>query len=139
MENVAQIGTFGTMAARAAIRDVGRVLGLAIPRVNEIVAKVPDQLGITLKRALEESDELRKAYETDPEVRELLNLAQQIEGWRNVGTHAAAVVIADRPLTDYVPLGRVQGKEEIITQWSMGDVEVAARAAENGLSRPPAT
>ena len=126
LENVAQIGTFGTMAARAAIRDVGRVLGLAIPRVNEIVAKVPDQLGITLKRALEESDELRKAYETDPEVRELLNLAQQIEGLaRNVGTHAAAVVIADRPLTEYVPLGRVQGKEEIITQWSMGDVESA--------------
>ncbi len=123
-ENVAQIGTFGTMAARAAIRDVGRVLGLSIPRVNEVVAKVPKQLGITLAKALEQSDELKKAYDTDGEVRELLNLAMRIEGLaRNVGTHAAAVVIADRPLTDYVPLCHVQGKEEIITQWAMGDVE----------------
>ena len=127
MENVAQIGTFGTMAARAAIRDVGRVLGLPISRVNEVVSKVPDQLGITLKKALAESDELRQFYETDPEVRELLTLAQQIEGLaRNVGTHAAAVVIADRPLTEYCPLGRVPGKEDIITQWSMGDVENGA-------------
>ena len=115
------------MAARAAIRDVGRVLGLPISRVNEVVSKVPDQLGITLKKALAESDELRQFYETDPEVRELLTLAQQIEGLaRNVGTHAAAVVIADRPLTDYCPLGRVPGKEDIITQWSMNDVENGA-------------
>jgi len=127
LENVAQIGTFGTMAARAAIRDVGRVLGLPISRVNEVVSKVPDQLGITLKKALADSDELRQFYETDPEVRELLTLAQQIEGLaRNVGTHAAAVVIADRPLTEYCPLGRVPGKEDIITQWSMGDVENGA-------------
>jgi DNA polymerase-3 subunit alpha len=125
-DNVAQIGTFGTMAARAAIRDVGRALGLPIPRVSTVVAKVPDQLGITLHDALEKSDDLRKAYDTDPEVRELLELAMQVEGLaRNVGTHAAAVVIADRPLTEYVPLGRVQNKEEIITQWAMGDVEAA--------------
>ncbi len=125
-ENVAQIGTFGTMAARAAIRDVGRALGLSIPRVNQIVAMVPDQLGITLEKALEKSDDLHKAYENDREVRELLDFAMQIEGLaRNVGTHAAAVVIADKPLTEYVPLGRVQGKEEIITQWAMGDVELA--------------
>jgi len=124
--NVAQIGTFGTLAARAAIRDVGRALGMTIPRVDGVVAKVPDQLGITLKKALETSDELRKAHETDPEVRELLDLAMQIEGLaRNVGTHAAAVVIADRPLTDYVPLQHIQGKEEIITQWAMADVEGA--------------
>ncbi|HID77439.1 MAG TPA: DNA polymerase III subunit alpha, partial [Planctomycetaceae bacterium] len=125
-DNVAQIGTFGTMAARAAIRDVGRVLGLPISRVNEVVGKVPDQLGITIAMALERSDELRRAYESDPDVRELLKFAQQVEGLaRNVGTHAAAVVIADRPLTEYVPLGRVQGKEEVITQWAMGDVEAA--------------
>jgi len=126
VENVAQIGTFGTLAARAAIRDVGRALGLPIPRVDGVVAKVPEQLGITLKKALEKSDELRKVHETDPEVRELLDLAMQIEGLaRNVGTHAAAVVIADRPLTDYVPLQHIQGKEEIITQWAMADVEAA--------------
>ncbi|MHC4401789.1 MAG: DNA polymerase III subunit alpha [Planctomycetota bacterium] len=125
-ENVAQIGTFGTMAARAAIRDVGRVLNHPIPWVSNVVAKVPDQLGITLKGALEKSDDLKKEYDNDREVRELLNFAVEIEGLaRNVGTHAAAVVIADHPLTEYVPLGRVQGKEEIITQWSMGDVEKA--------------
>ena len=125
-ENVAQIGTFGTMAARAAIRDVGRALGLPIPRVSAVVAMVPDQLGITLAKALEKSEDLKKAYDTDGEIRELLDFAMQIEGLaRNVGTHAAAVVIADRPLTDYVPLGRVQNKEEIITQWAMADVENA--------------
>jgi len=125
-ENVAQIGTFGTLAARAAIRDVGRALGLPIPRVNGIVAMVPEQLGITLEKALEKSDDLKKAHDSDAEVRELLTLAIQVEGLaRNVGTHAAAVVIADRPLVEYLPLQRVQGKEEVITQWAMADVERA--------------
>ncbi len=125
-ENVAQIGTFGTLAARAAIRDVGRALGLPIPRVDAIVALVPEELGITLKKALEKSDQLKKAYTTDAEIRKLLDLAMGIEGLaRNVGTHAAAVVIADRPLTDYVPLQHVQEKKEVITQWAMGDVERA--------------
>ncbi|MFZ5831246.1 MAG: DNA polymerase III subunit alpha [Planctomycetota bacterium] len=125
-ENVAQIGTFGTLAARAAIRDVGRALGMPIPQVDSVVAKVPEKLGITLEKALAESEELKKAYDSDPQIRELLDLAKRIEGLaRNVGTHAAAVVIADRPLTDYVPLQHVQNKEEVITQWSMGDVEKA--------------
>ncbi len=124
--NVAQIGTFGTLAARAAIRDVGRALGLPISRVDGVVAMVPEELGITLRKALEKSDGLRKAYETDVDIRKLLDLAQGIEGLaRNVGTHAAAVVIADRPLTDYVPLQHVQDKKEVITQWAMGDVERA--------------
>ena len=126
VENVAQIGTFGTLAARAAIRDVGRALGLPIPRVDAIVALVPEELGITLEKALEKSDDLKKAYDTDAEIRKLLDLAMGIEGLaRNVGTHAAAVVIADRPLTDYVPLQHVQDKKEVITQWAMGDVERA--------------
>jgi DNA polymerase-3 subunit alpha len=125
-QNVAQIGTFGTLAARAAIRDVGRALGLAIPRVDAIVAMVPETLGITLQQALGVSEDLKRAYNSDGEVRELLDLAMKIEGLaRNVGTHAAAVVIADRPLDEYVPLQRVQGKEEVITQWAMGDVERA--------------
>jgi len=125
-DTVAQIGTFGTLAARAAIRDVGRALGLAIPRVNGVVALVPDQLGIELKEALEKSEDLKKVYDSDAEVRELLDLAMQVEGLaRNVGTHAAAVVIADRPLVEYLPLQRVTGKEEIITQWAMADVERA--------------
>ncbi len=126
VENVAQIGTFGTLAARAAIRDVGRALGMPISRVDSVVAMVPEELKITIKSALEKSADLKKLHDSDPEIRELLTLAMKIEGLaRNVGTHAAAVVIADRPLTDYVPLQRVQNKEEVITQWAMGDVEKA--------------
>jgi DNA polymerase-3 subunit alpha len=125
-DNVAQIGTFGTMAARAAIRDVGRALGLPIPRVDSVVALVPDELKIKLKDAIEKTDELKKMYESDPEIRELLDLAKGIEGLaRNVGTHAAAVVIANGPLTDYVPLQHVQDKSEVITQWDGPDVERA--------------
>src|SRR5690606_21799317 len=87
---------------------------------------VPEQLGITLSGALEQSEELKKAYDADPEIREVLDLAMKIEGLaRNVGTHAAAVVIADQPLEEYVPLGRVSGKTEVITQWAMADVEAA--------------
>jgi DNA polymerase-3 subunit alpha len=124
--NVAQIGTFGTLAARAAIRDVGRALGLPIPRVDAVVAMVPEELGISLDKALEKSEELKKAYDSDGEVRELLDLARKVEGLaRNVGTHAAAVVIADKPLVEYVPLQRVKDKDEVITQWAMGDVEAA--------------
>jgi DNA polymerase III subunit alpha len=124
--NVAQIGTFGTLAARAAIRDVGRTLGMPIFRVDQIVAMVPDQLGIELAEALEQSDELKKTYNSDGEIRELIDLAMKIEGLaRNVGTHAAAVVIAERPVEEYVPLQYVKGKTEVITQWAMGDVERA--------------
>ena len=125
-ENVAQIGTFGTLAARAAIRDVGRALGMPVPRVDSIVALVPDQLGITLEAAAAPGGQLAAACAADAEVRELVDLAGRIEGLaRNVGTHAAAVVIADRPLVEYVPLQRVTGKDEVITQWAMGDVERA--------------
>jgi DNA polymerase-3 subunit alpha len=124
--NVAQIGTFGTLAARAAIKDVGRVLGLPLIRVNQLTEMVPEELGITLQKALAKSDDLAKTYHGDAEIRELLDLAMKIEGLaRNVGTHAAAVVIGDQPLTEYVPLGRVSGKSDIITQWSMNDVEAA--------------
>ncbi len=124
--NVAQIGTFGTLAARAAIRDVGRALNMPLAQVDKIVAMVPDSLGIKLADAIEQSAELKQANETNSEVREVLTLAKKIEGLaRNVGTHAAAVVIADRPLVEYVPLGRVSGKQDVITQWAMGDVEKA--------------
>ena len=124
--NVAQIGTFGTLAARAAIRDVGRTLGMPIFRVDQIVAMVPDQLGIALEDALEQSDELRKTYDSDGEIHELIDLAMKVEGLaRNVGTHAAAVVIAEKPVDQYVPLQYVKGKTEVITQWAMGDVEQA--------------
>ena len=125
-DSVAQIGTFGTMKARAAIKDVGRVLGLPLARVNQITAMIPDKLGISLQEALDSTDELRGVYEGDPEVQEMIDFALKLEGLaRNVGTHAAAVVISDGPLTDYVPLGRVPGKDDVITQWSMNDVEDA--------------
>ena len=87
---------------------------------------VPEELNIKLAAALEKSDELKATYDNDGEIREMYELAMKIEGLaRNVGTHAAAVVIADKPLTEYVPLGRVSGKTDIITQWSMNDVEDA--------------
>ncbi len=125
-DSVAQIGTFGTMKARAAIKDVGRVLGIPLARVNQITGMIPDVLGISLDKALEQSDELRQAYEGDPEVQEMIDFARKLEGLcRNVGTHAAAVVIGDKPLTEYVPLSRVAGKDDVITQWSMNDVEAA--------------
>lgn len=125
-ENVAQIGTFGTLAARAAIKDVGRTLGIPLGRVNEITGMVPDEMKITLKKALDSSADLRNAYDSDPDVKEMLDFAQKIEGLcRNIGTHAAAVVISDKPLEQYVPLTKVPGKDDVITQWSMNDVEAA--------------
>lgn len=124
--NVAQIGTFGTLAARAAIKDVGRTMSMPIFRVDQITAMIPDQLGISLEKSLEQSEELAKVYDSDPEVRELLDLAMKVEGLaRNVGTHAAAVVISEKPVDEYVPLQRVKGKTEVITQWAMNDVEAA--------------
>ena len=98
-EMVCQIGTFGTLAARAAIKDVGRALGVPLGRVNQVTEMVPDELKITIGKAIEKSADLKQTYEGDPEIRELLDLAMKVEGLaRNVGTHAAAVVIADKPL-----------------------------------------
>ena len=88
---------------------------------------VPDQRwALTLADALKQSDDLKKTYESDGEIHELIDLAMKVEGLaRNVGTHAAAVVIAEKPVDQYVPLQYVKGKTEIITQWAMGDVERA--------------
>jgi DNA polymerase-3 subunit alpha len=125
-ENVAQIGTFGTLKAKGAIKDVGRALGMPLSRVAEITEMVPDDLKITVATAIEQNADLRLLYEKDNDVRELLDYAKKLEGMaRNIGTHAAAVVIADKPLTEYVPLGRGTGADDVITQWSMGDVEAA--------------
>ena len=124
-DNVAQIGTFGTLKARGAIKDVGRTINIALNRVAEISEMIPEDGKTTLKEAIEGSEDLRKAAQ-NPEIGEMLDLAQRVEGMaRNIGTHAAAVVIADKPLTEYVPLMRGSGKDDIITQWSMGDVEAA--------------
>ncbi|MCG6158568.1 DNA polymerase III subunit alpha [Rubinisphaera margarita] len=123
-ESVAQIGTFGTLKAKAALRDVGRALDVPLHRVNEIAKMVPEQLGIKLKDAIESTAELREQYDSDPQIKEMLDFAMALEGLaRNVGTHAAGVVIGDRPLDEYIPLQRITGKTDIITQWT--DVETA--------------
>jgi DNA polymerase-3 subunit alpha len=132
--SVAQIATFGTMAARAAIRDVGRVLDIPLHRVDEIAKMIPQTLGITLEDALKQSTDLRGLFESDSQVKELLEIAMKLEGTnRNAGTHAAGVVIANGPLTDHVPLQRVIRKGDdagsrrdeavVTTQWVMGDLE----------------
>jgi DNA polymerase-3 subunit alpha len=124
--NVAQIGTFGTLKARGAIKDVGRTINVPLSRVSEISEMVPDDPKISVQDALAESEDLRKTVESDPVIKNLLELASRVEGMaRSIGTHAAAVVIADKPLTEYVPLMRGSGKDDVITQWSMGDVEAA--------------
>ncbi len=123
-ENVAQIGTFGTLKAKAAVRDVGRVLSMPLDRVNQIAKMIPETLGIKLKDAIKESPDLQAAYNTDPDTQEVLDFAMRLEGLaRNVGTHAAGVVIGDRPLDEYVPLQKITGKDDVLTQWT--DVETA--------------
>ena len=128
--NVAQIGTFGTMAAKAALKDVGRALNIPLARVDQVTKLIPTRLNITLEEALKEEPALRRLAEEDPEIAELLDFARRLEGTaRNVGTHAAGVVIADRPLRDLVPLQKLpnkdKDKEVVSTQWEMGDVEKA--------------
>ncbi len=132
-ESVAQIATFGTMAARAAIKDVGRVFNIPLERVTKLCELVPEIPGITLQEAIDGSSELKHSIKDDPQIKELMTIALKLEGTnRNAGTHAAGVVISNGPLTNYVPLQRIvrkgeesQRKEEgvITTQWVMGDLE----------------
>lgn len=118
-ENVAQIGTFGTLRAKAVIRDVARALGVPLDRADEVAKAVPDTLHISLADALNDSADLKGAYDSDPSIREVIDIGMRLEGLvKSAGTHAAGVVIADRPLTEYVPLQRIGGKEDIITQWT---------------------
>lgn len=127
-EKVAQIITFGTLQARAAVRDVGKALGMSYGEVDDIAKMIPRELGMTLDKALKASNDLRKAYEERPEIKQLINLARSVEGLpRNPGTHAAGVIIAPQDLKDYVPLqvGNDNGKAEgsIITQYDKDKVE----------------
>ncbi|MFD2116534.1 DNA polymerase III subunit alpha [Paenibacillus yanchengensis] len=127
-DHVAQIITFGTMAARAAVRDVGRALRLPIPLVDRTAKQIPAQVGITLTDALKENETLREMYETNPQVERLLKLAIQVEGMpRHASTHAAGVVLSAEPLTHYVPLqtggsGTLEAQMPI-TQYSMEHLE----------------
>uniref|UniRef100_A0A831TI39 DNA polymerase III subunit alpha n=1 Tax=Thermorudis peleae TaxID=1382356 RepID=A0A831TI39_9BACT len=112
-ERVAQIITFGTMGAKAAIRDVGRAMGWAYSDVDRIARLIPSTLNMTLDRALAESPELRQLYETDARSRELIDNARRLEGIaRHAGTHAAGVVIAATPLVEHLPLQRPARAEE---------------------------
>ncbi|EGO61820.1 DNA polymerase III subunit alpha [Acetonema longum] len=122
-DRVAQIITFGTMAAKAAVRDVGRALNLSYGEVDRVAKLVPHELGITLKRSLEIQAELRAAYTSESTTKKLLDLAMAVEGLpRHASTHAAGIVIAKEPLTDYLPL---QNSAEgfVTTQYDKDKVE----------------
>ena len=122
-DRVAQIITFGTMAARAAIRDVGRALNMPYGDVDRIAKLVPAELGITLKRAQETNKELQQLYREDPAVQKLVDLAMAVEGLpRHASTHAAGVVIAKEPLTHYVPL-QVSSEGFLTTQFDKDRIE----------------
>ncbi|CAN5775298.1 DNA polymerase III subunit alpha [soil metagenome] len=123
-DHVAQIITFGTMLARAAIRDVGRVLGFGYGEVDRIAKAVPNQLGIKLEEAIDTSPSLREMRDGDPSVRRLLEMARQLEGVaRNASTHAAGVVISREPLTELMPLQRATNSDGLMTQYEMHGVE----------------
>jgi DNA polymerase-3 subunit alpha len=122
-ENVAQIITFGTMKARAVVRDVGRVMDIPYAEVDRVAKQIPPVLDMTLTKALEESPALKELQTSDPRIKELLETARRLEGMtRHASVHAAGVVIAPRPLTEFVPLYKGQ-HDEITTQWSMKEIE----------------
>ncbi len=122
-ENVAQIITFGTMKAKAVIRDVARVLDMPYADADRIAKLIPFDLKMTLAKALEESPPLKEAYQRDAKVRELIDISRRLEGTtRHASTHAAGVVIAPRPLTEFVPLFK-GNTAEITTQYDMHGVE----------------
>ena len=122
-ENVAQIITFGTMKARAVVRDVARVMDIPYADADKVAKAVPAALDMTLEKALEQNPALKEMEQKDERVRELLSVARRLEGMtRHASVHAAGVVIAPKPLTEFVPLYKSQ-KDEIVTQWAMKEVE----------------
>jgi len=124
-DRVAQIITFGTMAARAAIRDVGRVLDVPLAEVDRLAKLVPQAVGITLDAALKQSRELRDVYDNEPWAAQVIDNARRLEGiCRNASTHAAGVVIAPEPLANIVPLQRsTSDRESVVTQFDMNGVQ----------------
>ncbi len=122
-DRVAQVATFGTLAARAAIRDVGRALGLPYGDVDRVARLVPGETGMTVDKALETSPDLSELYESDPMVKKVLDVAARLEGMpRHASTHAAGIVIAPEPLTHFVPLHRV-ADGVVATQFAKEAVE----------------
>jgi DNA polymerase-3 subunit alpha len=122
--HVAQIITFGTMKARAVIRDICRVLGVPLSEADRLAKLVPATLDMTLDRALETEPELRRAYEQNEQTRKVIDISKKLEGLtRHASVHAAGVVIADEPLMNFVPLYKASGSEDIITQYEGPVVE----------------
>ena len=122
--NTAQIITFGTMKAKAVVRDVGRVLGWSVAEVDALAKRIPAALGTTLEKALEQDESLRNDEKKDPRVRELLSYARKLEGLaRHASTHAAGVVIADKPLVEFIPLCKMN--DVVMSQFAMNDLEKA--------------
>jgi len=122
-ENVAQIITFGTMQARAVIRDVGRVMGIAYADVDRIAKMIPAELDMSLKKALDNESELNNLYKNDPQITKLINIALSLEGLnRHASVHAAGVIIADKPLNNYMPIFKT-ADDQITTGYSMGTLE----------------
>src|SRR5207248_3330290 len=122
-EQVAQIITFGTMAARAAIKDVGRAMDVPYGDVDRIAKMVPTTLNIKLEQAIKDSPAMQQAYQGDAQVRELIDTAKKLEGLvRNAGVHAAGVVISPRPLIELVPLHKTKN-DEIVTAFDMVAIE----------------
>jgi DNA polymerase-3 subunit alpha len=121
---VAHIITFGKMLAKQAVRDVGRVLNMPLGNVDAVAKMIPEGPKVTIQKALDESSELKQLYEADPKVKDLIDRARAIEGTvRQPGMHAAGVVVCSKPLIEAVPLYRQAGKEEVITQYNMIEVE----------------
>ncbi len=122
-DSVSQITTFGTMKAKAAVKDVGRALGINYVDTNRIAKLIPEDLKMTLTKALEQEPELKVLYDTDPQVTKLIDIALRLEGLaRHASTHAAGVVISDKPMVEYLPLYRGK-KNEIVTQYDKNIVE----------------
>jgi DNA polymerase-3 subunit alpha len=123
-DSVSQIATFGTMAAKAVIRDVGRVLGMGYNYVDSIAKLIPNQLGITLKDAIKAEPQFSEKMKAEEEVAQLMELALKLEGiTRNVGMHAGGVLIAPGPLTDFTPLYVADGSDSFVSQYDKDDVE----------------
>ncbi|MGR8979311.1 MAG: DNA polymerase III subunit alpha [Gammaproteobacteria bacterium] len=123
-DHVAQIITYGSMAAKAVIRDVGRVLGFSYGFVDRLAKLVPFEIGMTLDKALGDSAELKQLYDTEEEVKNLIDMARSLEGMaRNAGKHAGGVVISPTKLTDFTPLYCEQGGGNLVTQFDKDDVE----------------
>jgi len=122
-ENVAQIITFGTMKAKAAVRDVARALDMPLAEANKVAKLIPAALDMTIEKAIAENPALKELEQNDPKVKELLSVARRLEGMtRHASTHAAGVVIAPAPITEFAPLYK-GGRDEIVTQWAMKEVE----------------